>query len=138
MTDFLVVFNDILQSREPAVMIKPAFRVAPQSRQRRRAVHVCRRTVRLERIHTHLARSMKIVPWFRIKRRHVANRTFSLAIENFFSAFCRLLVKAPVGWLWCRDRQLVEVQRGQLRRHPVRHAPGVPRSAFPSNWILLG
>ena len=30
MTDFLVVFNDTLQSREPAVMIKPAFRVAQQ------------------------------------------------------------------------------------------------------------
>jgi hypothetical protein len=36
MIDFLVVFDDVLQSRKPAVMTKPAFRVAPQSCQRRR------------------------------------------------------------------------------------------------------
>jgi len=36
MMNFLVVFDDILQSREPAVMVKPAFRAAPESRERRR------------------------------------------------------------------------------------------------------
>src|SRR6266852_6326678 len=109
MTDFLVVFDDIRESRKPAIMIEPAFRVAPQSRQRCGAVHVCRRAVRLERIHSDLARSMKTVPWFRIKRRNMAARTLALAVEDFFAAFCRVLVKAAVRWLWRRDRQLVEV-----------------------------
>ncbi len=81
MKDSVVVFNDILQSREPAVMIEPAIRVAPESGKWRCTVHVCRRAVRLERIHTDLARSMKVVPRLREKRRHMAARTFALAIS---------------------------------------------------------
>jgi len=96
-------------------------RVAPQSRQRRGAVHVCRRAVRLERIHSDLARSMKIVPWFRIKRRNMATRTLALAVEDFFAAFCRVLVKGAVRWLWRRDRQLVEVQRSYEPRGSTLH-----------------
>ncbi len=97
MKDSVVVFNDILQSREPAVMIEPAIRVAPESGKWRCTVHVCRRAVRLERIHTDLARSMKVVPRLREKRRHMAARTFALAIEDFFAAFCRALVEAPIA-----------------------------------------
>src|SRR5260370_14733872 len=140
MKDSVVVFNDILQSREPAVMIEPAIRVAPESGKWRCAVHVCRRAVRLERIHTNFARSMKVVPRLREKRRHMAARTFALAIEDFFAAFCRALVEAPIGGLRRRDSQLVEMKRGQLRGDFVWRAPRVPRSALRSTgycWGLL-
>jgi len=36
------MFDDILQSREPAVMIEPALRVTPESGKRGRTVHVGR------------------------------------------------------------------------------------------------
>src|SRR5579864_9165580 len=119
-------------------MIKPAFRVAPESGKWSCTVHVGRRAVGLEGIYTDLARRMKIVPRLREKRRHMAARTFALAIEDFFAAFCRALVKAPIWGLRRRDSQLVEMKRGQLRCHFVRHAPRVPRSALHSNRILLG
>src|ERR1700682_52433 len=134
----VVVFDDIPQSREPTVMIEPAIRVAPESGKWSCTVHVCRRAVRLEGIHTDLARSMKVVPRLREKRRHMAAGTFALAIENFFAALCCALVKAPSGGLRRRDSQLVEMKRGQLRGHFVWHAPRVPRSAVRSNRILLG
>ena len=47
MIDFLVVCDDILQSGELAVMIKPAFRVAPESRERRRPSKELRRAERV-------------------------------------------------------------------------------------------
>lgn len=71
--DTVVVFDHILQSCEPTVMIKPALGVAPESGKRRRTVHMGRRPVRLERIHTDFARSVKVVPWLREKRRHMAS-----------------------------------------------------------------
>jgi len=40
---------------------------------------------------------MKVVPRLRENRRHMAARTFALAIEDFFAAFCRALVEAPIA-----------------------------------------
>jgi len=83
---------------------------------------------------------MKVVPRLREKRRHMAARTFALAIEDFFAAFCRALVEAPIGGLRRRDSQLVEMKRGQLRGDFVWRAPRVPRSALRSTgycWGLL-
>src|SRR5260370_23206508 len=131
MKDSVVVFNDILQSREPAVMRSAAIRVAPESGKWRCAVHVCRRAVRLERIHTNCARSMKVVPRLREKRRHMAARTFALAIEDFFAAFCRALVEAPIGGLRRRDSQLVEMKRGQLRGDFSCRPPPLPPPPLP-------
>jgi len=50
------------------------------------------------------------------------------ADEDFFAAFCRALVEAPIGGLRRRDSQLVEMKRGQLRGDFVWRAPRVPRN----------
>jgi hypothetical protein len=138
MIESVVVLDDILQSHEPAIMIEPAFRVAPESGKRGGTIHVCRRAVRLKRIHTDFARSMKIIPWLSEERWHMAARTFPLAIEDFLATLCRTLVKALYWWFWRRNRQLVEVKRGQLWGHPVWHTSRVARSALRGYWILLG
>jgi hypothetical protein len=65
MAESVVAFDDIPQCREAAVMIKPVFRLAPQSRQWGGTVHMGWRTVRLEGIHTYFARSMKIALEYR-------------------------------------------------------------------------
>ena len=89
--DSVVMFDDVLQSGEPPVMIEPAFVMAPEASEWRRAVHVCRRAIRLERIHTDFARRMKIVPRLREKRRHMAGGALPLAIENSFTTLTRSL-----------------------------------------------
>src|ERR1700731_5025811 len=112
MIQSVVVFDDILQGREPAVVVKPALSVAPQSGKRSSAVHMGRRAVGLERIHTDLAWSMEVISGLGEKWWHMAHRTFSLAIEDFFAPRGRRLVEASVGRLWHRDSQLIEVKRG--------------------------
>src|SRR5262249_26450691 len=83
-------------------MIKAAFLMAPKSRQRRGAVHVRRRAVRLKRIHADLARRVEVVPRLRKQWRDVAASTLALALEYFLSPRGCLTVEA--SYWRCRGR----------------------------------
>lgn len=99
---------------------------------------MCGRAIRLKRIDPDLTRSIKIVAWLRKKWRDMADGAFPLVIEDFSAALSRALVETALSWIWRRNRQLIEVKRGQFRGHPVGHASGVAGPTLRSDWILLG
>src|SRR5438128_1147462 len=60
------------------------------------------------------------------QRRHMARRTARLPFEDALSSRSGALVVAVLGWLRRRQRKLVEVQRRQLRAHPVLSGSRMP------------
>jgi hypothetical protein len=65
MADSVVTFDDIPQCREAAVMINPSFAWLHKPASEAVRYIMGWRTVRLEGIHTHFARSMKIALEYR-------------------------------------------------------------------------
>src|SRR5438128_8393802 len=60
------------------------------------------------------------------QRRHMARRTARLPFEDALSSRSGALVVAVLRWLRRRQRKLVEVQRRQLRAHPVLSGSRMP------------
>jgi hypothetical protein len=83
----IVVVHHVQQGGEAAIMEEPALLMRPQPRQRRRAVHVGRRAVGLERVDAELAGGMQIVPWFGEERRDVTGRALPWAVKDRLAPF---------------------------------------------------
>src|SRR5215469_1489652 len=67
----------------------------------------------------------------------MARRAFRLAIEKRLSPLeCGLIVRAR-GRHWCRDRELVEMERCQFRRQFVRCASRISGPVFSGDRILV-
>jgi hypothetical protein len=79
----------------------------------------------LEGIDANLVWSVQVVPWFRVKRRHVAGGAFAFAFEHDFPALGSGFVVTSRRRLRRRDRQLVKMKRGQLGGELVGFATGV-------------
>src|SRR6202795_2076822 len=123
----VVVVHDIPKRREASVVIEAALLVCPQTAERRRAVRVGRRTIRLERVHADLRGRVEVVAGLRVEWRDVAGRAARLALEEGPAAFEGSCVEGPRGRLRRGDRELVEVQGGQLGGDLVGRAARVPR-----------
>src|ERR1051326_8263634 len=133
----VVVVDHGRQVREAAVVIEAALLVRPQPGERRRAVLVRRRAVRLERVDAHLLRRVQILPGLRIGRRHVAGRALAPALEHFLSAPRRRDVEAALGSLGRGDGELIEVQCRQLAAHEIGRAAGIERTALRRHRVLV-
>src|SRR3954454_21340163 len=101
-------------------MIEPALFVANQSTQRRRPIHLRGRSVGLKIVDAHLLRSVHVEPRLREERRNVAARAVSLTTEYCLSPLGREIESLiALRRLRLRNRELVEVQRSQLRGDQV-------------------
>src|SRR5688572_1144288 len=105
--------------------------------QRRRAVHVGRRAVGLERVDADLARRMQIVPWFGEQGWDMTGGALAGTVEDRLPPLECSFVIGPNWGLRRRHRELIEMQRGQLGRNPVRLLARVPRAALRRDRILV-
>src|SRR5215831_281162 len=80
---------------------------------------------------------MQVVARFCKKRRDVTRGALALGIEDLLPAHRGRLVEGARRRLWGGDRQLIEVEVGELRGHEVRLAPAVSRSSLRRDRILL-
>jgi len=119
----IVVVGDIQERRETAVVKEAALRPRPEAAELRRnqgaADSPRRPTVGLEGIDAHLGWSVRVVAGVGVERRHVAPRAFASAVEDRLTTFRCCGVEAAGRRLRCLQRELVVVERGQLRRHLV-------------------
>src|SRR5579864_1819262 len=119
----IVVADHIQECRETAVVEEAALRPSPEAFELRRdhgaADRPLRSTVGLEGVDTHFGRRMRVVAGVSVERRHMAFRAFALAAEDRLTTFRRSGVEAAHRRLRCLQRELVVVERGQLRRHLV-------------------
>src|SRR5262244_1976343 len=80
---------------------------------------------------------MQIISGLREEWRNMACRALRRAIEKHFAPLERSFV---VGSCWRgrgRDRELVEVERGELRRHPIGRAARVSGAALCGYGVLI-
>src|ERR1051325_11895949 len=101
--ELVVMGHHIEQRRETAVVIEPAPLMCPEPRQRRGAVHVRRRAVRLDRVDADLGGRVQVVAWLGEERRQVAARALRLAVEQRLAAARRHRAEGAGERLRCGD-----------------------------------
>src|SRR5687768_3480840 len=124
------------QCWKTAVMVKATLHVREESAQRRSSVRVIRRTTRVEIVNTDLFSLVCVPTWLSKERRHVTLRAVCLAVEDHFSTRSRCAIETAFGRRRWRDRQLVELKRGQFRGHHVNIATLVPESCACCDRVL--
>src|SRR5438270_8260491 len=98
-----------------AIVVETPLRVREQTAQRRRPVHVRRRTVGCERVGAYLRGLVQVLAGLAERRRHVAARALPLTIEDRPPAARGRRVEAAFRRTWGGEAELVEVERAERR-----------------------
>src|SRR5690349_19457859 len=80
---------------------------------------------------------MQVVAWLRVERRYVAGGTLRRAVEQRLAAFESSAVVGSRRRLGSGNRELVEVQRGELGRQLVWRTARVARVALGGDGELI-
>src|SRR5215216_5422288 len=101
--ELIVMIHHVKQCREPAIVIKAAFRVREQSAQRRSAIRVVGRTLRLKIIDADVCWFVRIPSGLSKQRWHMTLATRGFAFEQRFAASCRCCIETSSGWSGWRN-----------------------------------
>jgi hypothetical protein len=126
----VVMVDHLQERRKTAVVEKAALRPRPEAAELRRNQHPRvqppRPAVGLEGVNFSLGVfeadflwRVRVEAGVGVKRRHVALRAFTAAVEDRLTTFRRCGVEAARRWRRRLQRELVVVERGQLRRDLV-------------------
>jgi hypothetical protein len=112
------VIHHISQRREPAVVIEPSLLVREQTSERGSAVSLGRGTVSLKVVDTYISGRVRVPAGFRVQGRHLAAGALRLPAEEG-SALDDGGVERSDRRLRCWDRELIDVQRRELRCNAI-------------------
>src|SRR3954449_4400440 len=104
---------------ESTVVIEAALQPREQSTERRRAIALVRRALRLEVVDANLGRLVEVPARLGEQRLDVAARASRAAGEDLLACFGRAWIKAAGRRTRRIERELVELQRRQLRRDEI-------------------
>src|ERR1044072_8950171 len=110
----IVVIDQLAQRSKEPVVIEAALRVCPQSLERRRAIALIGRALRLEGLDADLLGRVHVPARLGIERWDVAACAVSLANEQLFATLRGRCVEAVRRLLRGLQAQLIDVQRGEL------------------------
>jgi CRP-like cAMP-binding protein len=97
---------------------------------------VGRRSIGLKGIDADFCGRVQIIPWFRVKRGHVAARALGFGVENALASSGRVLIEAARRRGWSRDGQLVKVKGCQFRGDAVGRPARIGGTALRGDRIL--
>src|SRR5262249_49786986 len=115
----VVVLDHVEQRREAPVVVEAALLVRPEALERRRAVALVWRALRLEVVDPDLFGGVHVPTGLRVERRHVAARAVRAAPEQLLAARGGRTIEAAARGPRRGERQLVEVKRRELGRDAV-------------------
>src|SRR5262249_3646532 len=121
----VVMLDHVIERREATVVVKAAFSTYEQPPERCGAIALVRRTLRLEFVDSDLRPGVHRPTRLREERLDVAATARRLSEKEVAPTVGGRLIVALLRRFWRRERQLILVERRELRRDEVRRRPHV-------------
>lgn len=135
----VVMVDHSVEGREAPVVVEATFLMCEEPFNRRRPVALVGRTIGLKIVDSNLGRRVHVPTRLREQRGDVTRRARPRTIEHELAARRRRAIETSLGGNRRRDRQLIEVECGELRGDQI---PGTahlaePRLAASGYWAAF-